>query len=60
MLLKKYLEKLDRRYSQHEFRKVSSNSKKIKKGDIFFFLLEGTIKMGIYLLMKLSKMEQKP
>ena len=36
MLLKKYLEKLDKRYSKHEFREISSNSKKIKKGDIFF------------------------
>ncbi len=36
MLLKKYLEKLDKNYSKHKFRKVSCNSKKIKKGDIFF------------------------
>jgi UDP-N-acetylmuramyl tripeptide synthase len=36
MLLKKYLEKLDRSYSKHKFRKVSCNSKKIKNGDVFF------------------------
>ena len=45
MLLKKYLEKLDGSYSKHKFRKVSSNSKKIKNGDIFF-AIKGHSKNG--------------
>ena len=45
MLLKKYLEKLDRSYSKHKFRKVSCNSKKIKNGDVFF-AINGHINNG--------------
>ncbi len=36
MRLKKYLINLDKKYSKHEFKRLSCNSKKIKKGDIFF------------------------